>query len=221
MTESYAIYIIVEGETEERFVKDILRPHLLSKNAYVRVQPIIVETGRKGGKKYKGGVSNYEKVKRDVQRVCKEHRTATVSTMFDLYGFPQDIDGQVWKGGDDVETVERMISKSIDSENFIPFLMKHETEALLFSDTRHFDDYGEVRKRLDSILSEYNGEPESINTTNSPSHRIEESFNKAGQTFSKITTGLPIYGYIGLAKMREKCPHFDEWISKLERSVLY
>ena len=53
MTDERAIYVVVEGESEERFVKDVLCPHFLENVHGVNVVPIIVETGRKGGRKLK------------------------------------------------------------------------------------------------------------------------------------------------------------------------
>ena len=49
------LYILCEGQTEDRFVKEILAPHLLRLNIFAT--PIICETKRTVGKKYKGGVS--------------------------------------------------------------------------------------------------------------------------------------------------------------------
>ena len=216
MTYERTIYVVVEGASEERFVKDVLCPHFLDNVSGVNVIPIIVETGRKGCRKLKGGVSSFEKISKDVSKVCKEHGSAVVTTMFDLYAFPKDIAGKEWTKGHTVEDVESMMRDAIGFENFIPFLMKHELETLLFSDVGYFGDYPKVMRDLESILAKHNDDPESINTTHSPSHRIDETFRKYGGIFSKLTIGSPIYPQIGLYKMRCKCPHFDGWISKLE-----
>ena len=48
--------------------------------------PIIIRTGPQG----KGGVSSYAKIKRQVERKCKEDKTAWVTTMLDFYGLPSD-----------------------------------------------------------------------------------------------------------------------------------
>ena len=139
-----------------------------------------------------------------------------MTSMFDLYAFPKDIAGKEWSKSHTVEDVESMVGDAIGFKNFIPFLMKHELETLLFSDVGYFASYPKVMGDLESILAKHNGDPESINTTHSPSHRIDEAFQSHGGIFSKMTIGSPIYLQIGLYKMRCKCPHFDGWVSKLE-----
>jgi len=99
LTDERTIYVVVEGESEERFVKDVLCPHFLDNVRGVNVVPITVETGRKGGRKLKGGVSSFEKIRKDISRVCNEHRSAIVTSMFDLYVFLKDIAGKVWSKG--------------------------------------------------------------------------------------------------------------------------
>ena len=82
------LYILCEGQTEEDFVNIILNPYL--QNAGVIVIPIICTTKRTPFKKYKGGVSSFPKVKKELQRLCGEHPNELVTTMFDLYAFPYD-----------------------------------------------------------------------------------------------------------------------------------
>ena len=53
------LYVLCEGQTEDRFVKEILRPYLQNLNIFAT--PIICETKRMASKKYKGGVSKYGK----------------------------------------------------------------------------------------------------------------------------------------------------------------
>ena len=52
------ILILVEGQTEETFVKEVLNPYL---NQYDRhLSPTIINTKIvKGGKNHKGGIDNY------------------------------------------------------------------------------------------------------------------------------------------------------------------
>ena len=84
--------IIVEGHTEETFVRDILSPHLAMHGVYVGGVRR-VETGRKRGKIYRGGVTNYGKAKKDIQMWMKQEKDAWFSTMFDLYALPEDFPG--------------------------------------------------------------------------------------------------------------------------------
>jgi trehalose-6-phosphate synthase len=56
--------------------------------------------------------------------------------------------------------------------------------------------------------------PELINDgeTTAPSKRIL----KLIPTYKKITDGIIIARKIGLEIMREKCPHFNQWLTQLE-----
>ena len=57
--------VLVEGQTEERFVNECLGPHLLAKG--LALVPTIVKTKRAvGGAHFKGGVTGYGQVRRDL-----------------------------------------------------------------------------------------------------------------------------------------------------------
>ncbi len=93
--------IIAEGNTEENFVNQTLKPHLasLSVGASVRV----VTTRRTRGKKYRGGLSTYAKARIDIIRWIKQDQNPDVrfTTMFDLYGLPTDFPGYETAANDD------------------------------------------------------------------------------------------------------------------------
>lgn len=67
------LYIYCEGSTEEIFVKNILIPYFESHGVYIRT---ILASG-------KGGIAQYEQVKRDLLRICREHPHEMVTTLID------------------------------------------------------------------------------------------------------------------------------------------
>ena len=85
------LYIIVEGQTEETFVNQIVRPHLGSFSVRPIARP--VTTSKKHGKH--GGLSDYEKPRNDIIRMTKQEQNDDVrfTTMFDLYGLPEEFPG--------------------------------------------------------------------------------------------------------------------------------
>ena len=88
------LHITAEGQTEESFVNDTLKPHLASYGVYADVRRVL--TGKKHGKLYRGGMTNYAKAKNDIVRWLKEERgngDVAFSTMFDLYALPEDFPG--------------------------------------------------------------------------------------------------------------------------------
>ena len=82
------LYIIVEGQTEESFVNQTLKPYL--GNFLVGANALVVTTSRKRGAR--GGLSDYHKPRNDILRLTKQEKNANVrfTTMFDLYGLPID-----------------------------------------------------------------------------------------------------------------------------------
>jgi hypothetical protein len=70
------VYIVVEGQTEESFAKDVLSPVLQPLEIYVI--PILL--GRTGGR------PSYARVKKDVVLQLKQDPNAYCSTMLDFYG---------------------------------------------------------------------------------------------------------------------------------------
>jgi hypothetical protein len=62
------VLILVEGQTEERFVKDVLGPAFFARNLFFH--PTILVTKRvKSGSSFKGGVTSFARFKKDAQRL--------------------------------------------------------------------------------------------------------------------------------------------------------
>lgn len=76
------VVLLVEGQTEEAFVNELLAPHYWALGVFLT--PIIISTSPGN----KGGVVSYGKVRHQVVRLCREHHAAQVTTMFDLYALP-------------------------------------------------------------------------------------------------------------------------------------
>ena len=99
---------------------------------------------------------------------------------------------------------------------FIPYLMMHEFEAMLFSDCRRFADaIGRPNLATDfqSIRDQFDS-PEEIDDSplTAPSKRIERLV--AG--YQKPLAGTRAALAIGLSAIRAACPHFDAWLERLE-----
>ncbi|MDE1489352.1 DUF4276 family protein [Xenorhabdus bovienii] len=92
----------------------------------------------------------------------------------------------------------------------------HEFEALIFSDPAKLDwEYLEHDTAIASLVSMAEDQnPELINDgkETAPSKRI---FN-ALSDYDKVSAGVSVVEYIGLQKLREKCRHFNEWVTQLE-----
>ena len=131
------LHVIVEGQTEEGFVKGLLAPHLQRHSVYANV---ILVPNRPGARqrKHRGGLGSFGALRKIIERKLYGDTTAYTTTMFDYYGLPKDFPGL---SSDDlpystrVNRIEQELALTFDeSPRFIPYLQVHEFEALLFSD---------------------------------------------------------------------------------------
>lgn len=221
------IAFVVEGETEKAFVERQLRPHFdaLGIRAWATLP---------GRVRQRGGVRSWPSVRQDILRHLKQRSGRYCTTMFDYYGLPQDWPGKTDSAnlGHDMKgsVVEAALSDDFASfaggdfrrELFIPYLQIHEFEAVLFSDcgilahhlatrVQHYpvDVHGFFRKIVEEC-----GSPEAINdgVETAPSKRILA----IAPCYSKRIDGPIIAERIGLPEIRQRCTHFDQWISRLE-----
>lgn len=214
------IFLSVEGSTEERFVKELLRP--LFDDAACSLQPVILTTSRDPqGKAYKGGVSKYAKIRDEVLRLCGNSSATVITTMYDLYGLPKDFPGiqsvkANWTPLQKVQFLETEFAKDINDARFVPYLSLHEFEALLFSDKDQLVSFLKqmgARSKGVSQLQEIGLSPEDIDDNYPPSKRIKNAFEK----YQKVTDGLLLAKKIGVDAMLAHCPHFRQWVETLQQ----
>ncbi|MHB1654153.1 MAG: DUF4276 family protein [Desulfitobacteriaceae bacterium] len=172
--------MIVEGQTEETSVRDVLAPHLGAVGVYVSVR--CVETGRNKSLISRGGLSKYEKAKNDIVRWLKQDTQAFLTTMFDFYRLPENFPGKKNLGMNldpymKVTLLERDYATDIDNSRFLPYIQLHEFEALFFSDIEKLKVFFIDRhSAIDSLKFEIRAypSPEHINEgkATAPSKRI-------------------------------------------------
>ncbi|MCP4216420.1 MAG: DUF4276 family protein [bacterium] len=210
------VYVFVEGQTEETFVLELLRESFSRMG--IHLTPIIFQTS----KGFKGGVSTYGKVRWQVEKICKQDKTAYVTTMLDFYGLPDDFPGkrEAAKKEDlreKIEYLEAAFYKDINQKRFIPNFLVHEFEALLFSGA-FADAFGEwfgeeTGRQLQEERRNFKS-PEHIDDgpETAPSKRIL----RLCWNYNKIHHGSLIAEAIGLDTIRKECKHFNRWLEKLE-----
>jgi hypothetical protein len=212
------LFILCEGQTEDRFVKEILYPYLLNSNIFAI--PIICETKRTVGKKYKGGVSKYSKIRDELEILCKGDRSAFVTTMFDYYKLPKDTPGKGTTG--DIHEIANEIEAAIKANlgaprNLFVNLSLHEFEGLLFSDVTAFLGVAKADNKsvmeLGRIKTGFPS-PEHINDSEetAPSKQIKKILPE----FTKTLNGIDIAKSIGVDKIAKECPHFKAWLEDIK-----
>jgi len=81
------LLILVEGETEETFVNDLLAPHLCGKG-FECVNARLM--GKARLRAQRGGVRGWMEVKAEIVRHLRTDPALLVTTMVDYYGMPSD-----------------------------------------------------------------------------------------------------------------------------------
>ncbi len=215
------VYIYCEGQTEETFVKRILSSYLAGVGIYA--YPVAAATKRTARKKFKGGVTTYDRIKHQLEMLCKQYESELVTTMIDYYALPPEtpeLSDSVGDANVKARRVEEAIKKDIGEPNLFVHLQIHEFEALLFSDPRAFEilvEDGEGMERVEKMVrirADFST-PEDINNAyeTAPSKRIAHVF----PTYKKVTDGLSVAELVGIDAMLLECPHFAEWVRLLIR----
>lgn len=219
--------VLCEGQTEELFVKEVLKPHLKSLGIIVKHRLLV--TSRK--KSASGGMLSYQQAKNDLTTWMKEvsehsNETHYFTTMFDLYALPHDFPGYdvALKKVDKyamVEEIEDAFSEDLNSLSFIPYIQLHEFEALVFCGLDYLQsDYPRCQKEVEGlkkVLLSYGNNPEEIDNSpaSAPGKRIEKALSKKYK-YNKPKSGAMVTRSVGIAGLRTHCKHFNDWLLKLE-----
>ena len=222
------LLIHVEGQTEEDFVNEVLRDHLVAQG-YDSVSARIVGNARL--RQRRGGIRPWPSVRKDIVNHVKEDPECIVTTMVDYYALPQK-GAAAWPGRADAHRlnvhlraacVERALLEDVTAHmggrlnprHFVPFVVFHEFEGLLFSDCAMFSN-AIGRPHLETqfqAIRDLFPTPEEINDSplTAPSKRVEALV----PGYQKPLLGTLAALEIGLERIREECPHFRDWLDRL------
>ncbi len=224
------LLVHVEGQTEEAFVNQVLAPHLYQRG-YESVSARLLGDARQRSKR--GGARAWVAVCREIVRHLKQDTGCIATTMVDFFGLPQSGEG-AWPGrasAVSTNTIEmaRIVEEALhadlcsafgsnfDGARFVPFVVMHEYEGLLFSDCQQFGD-AIGRPDLTAAFQQIRGQfssPEDINDSpdTAPSKRLLQLF----PGYEKPLFGAIAAGRMGLDVIRSECPHFRGWLERLEQ----
>ena len=220
------ILVHVEGQTEEAFVNRLLAPYLY-RVGYTGVSARLVGNARQRSRR--GGGRSWEAVRKGILNHLQNDRTALSTTMVDYYGLPRTWPGRESAArratlGERVAAVEQAVLEDIStaighSARFIPYVVMHEFEGLLFSDPDRFaHSLGkpDLAPELRGIRLEFHT-PEDINDSpdTAPSRRVSSLY----RGYRKPVDGVLAMEELGLDTVREACPLFDAWIAALEQQA--
>jgi len=218
------LIIFCEGQTEQRFCARLLQPHLFP------TFDGIIHTFPVGGKNdhHIYGVVKYGPLQKFIRNTLLQRTRNDIrfTTLIDLYAIPGDFPGKSTTRRDPsnptpyVEALEQAFGADIDDYRFIPHIQLYEYETMLYSDPEAFRisfenidiEVSEIHQIVRSVPS-----IEHINDhkNTAPSRRIIQLIPE--YRGSKTTAGVDIADFLGLQLIRSKCPHFDRWLTKLEK----
>ncbi|MFA5844629.1 MAG: DUF4276 family protein [Coriobacteriia bacterium] len=223
------LLVHVEGETEERFINQILAPHLYG-HGYEKVSARLLGNHRQRDRR--GGICSWPNARKDILSHLKEDPEALATTMVDYYALPQNRENG-WPGRANASIlpfeqkamtvhaalhadVAALLEPRYDSNRFRPYVMMHEFEGLLFSDCVAF---AEGIGRPDLVLAlqairNQAGSPEEINDSpdTAPSKRVLALIGD----YQKPLHGSFAVESIGLDAIRAECAVFRDWLAGLE-----
>jgi hypothetical protein len=218
------LYLTVEGQTEAAFATTVLTPHLANCNVFLN-PPRFTGLRRRRGRIPQGGLLNtFAHTLADMRTWLMEDQStdARFSMMVDLYSLPNDFPGYaagmaMATGQQKAVALQQSLAEVMANARFIPYLQCHEFEALVLVDPVRISTLYDVpngqmqalRQECDAFAT---AEDINLGQHSHPKYRIKQRV----QGYDENVAGPLVAEDIGLATLREQCPHFGEWLTRLE-----
>ena len=223
------VNVLAEGQSEMFFAKGPLNRYF---GGTLILDSRCVLSGRsnQSNLEFRGGLNSYHQAKNDIISWLKEDSAAYITTMFDFFRLPKDFPGyqkamkcQTHLGS--VHILEDALKVDITAalpnmkvgHRFIPYIQLHEFESLLFTDIQILLYDYLVPEDIVNIKQLYESTkdipPEDINhgPETAPSKRLLAAIDyQKGEAPSEWLEAITI------PAIRNKCPHFSEWLDKLQ-----
>lgn len=210
------LVFIVEGDCELRFVERKIIPYLyavVQEGHEVHMCAQKITTNRRLNRS--GGNVGFAYLKNEVGRVARQGEP-WVTTFLDFFRLPSDFPGYS-KDSSRIDQIEAEVKAEVEYERFIPYIQRHEFEALLFAATDGFDSFLPESEKVgvESISSCFKN-VEDINggAATAPSKRLGNIFN-----YDKVIHSELVWKDVPLEKIMDRAPRFKGWIDRLVELV--
>lgn len=220
------LIVVVEGQTEEAFVNSVLKPHLDPLGVYTSATIVGKRLAQRRGSGGRGG-GHYRHWRRDIVKLLEPASPdCRVTTLFDLYGLPDDFpnyetirqlpDRAARRGA-----CEAALAEDVDHHRFIPYVQQFEFEALVLAALPALGnllDDPVQQQGLATLTAEIGAvAPEDVNDgpETAPSKRLLAHV----PGYNKVLHGELATLEAGLPTLRDACPGFDGWVTGLETLV--
>jgi hypothetical protein len=218
------LFVVVEGDTEMEFVGRTLAPYLNVREVWTTPIEVTTKRDRKTGQKLAQGGGHWKHWRKDIQTLLRSKAAdLRVTSLFDLYGLPDDFP-RLDEHSTQRDTVARAglleneMGTDIGDQRFIPYLQRHEFEALVLSGLDLLSgELGneEARAGVTALRQELGATaPEDVNDgpETSPSKRLLARV----PGYSKYAHGPGVTAKVGIDGLKQRCPRFGAWLTKLE-----
>jgi Domain of unknown function (DUF4276) len=215
------IYIISEGSSEEKFIKEVIAPSFRDLDIYLK--PIQLETSNG----FKGGALNHDRLRINARNILNQYPKAYLSSLIDLYALRSDFPcfDESQKLSSPIDKAQYLATKlNIDLvtyvncrvERVITHIQPYELEGLFFSNPQAISltvpEWGKHHASLQAIRNEFET-PEHINNSyeKKPSARLEKLLGYKKKALHASRIGQRV----GLSTIEKECPHFAAWLQQL------
>jgi hypothetical protein len=213
------LHILCEGQTEEIIAREVIGPYFSTADIWVSWS-IFITKRPAGGPAFKGGLTNWPRLERELRKLLQDSSTTVLTTMFDYYAFPADAPGMADRPygspHDRVSHVESALAGAIGHRCFLPNLVLHEIEAWVLADCSRLGQVmgdGDPAAELERIVQLESG-PELVDdgVDTAPSKRLLNAYPQ----YTKTIDGPLVIADAGMDSIRHACPHTDDWLREIE-----
>jgi Domain of unknown function (DUF4276) len=216
------LHILVEGQTEEIVVREVIAPYFTGPDSGITWS---IHTTKRpaGGPAFKGGLSRWPRLHRELEMLLRDSSITLLTTLLDYYAFPDDAPGMADRPHgspyDRIGHVERALTGAVGGRRFLPHLVLHETEAWVLAGC---DLLGELMAdpvgaaALAGVVRHANGlELVDDGPSTAPSKRILDRYPR----YRKTIDGPLVIADLGPDRIRQSCPHADQWFTAIETAL--
>jgi hypothetical protein len=198
---------------------DVLQSHFATADAYV-TWSVLTTKRPAGGPVFKGGVSTWPKLERELRLLLRDTSTTVLTTLLDYYAFPAEAPGMADRPHgsphDRVRHVETALAKAVGDARFVPHLVLHETETWVLADCDRLGevmgDIGPAAELAQAVRLESGPELVNDGVDTAPSKRILSAYPQ----YAKTIDGPLVIAEAGIDTIRSTCPHADDWLREVE-----
>lgn len=219
------LYFIVEGETEEAFVKRLLVPYLYGRGLVCHIQAFTVFMSGGGH-----GHNNTEHFLNTITPVLYYAGEPVITSLLDFFRFPRKQPAFAACAAHATAAAQAACLQTALFEavqhirpypRFIPYLQLHEFEALLFADDAgHELHHPKIRAEVAAVIAAHPS-PEDINShpEHAPSKRLAVIYQAHNQRYRKVADAVDVVELIGMDRLLARCPRFRAWVEQLIEAV--